>query len=45
MIESLNLLAIRAAKDLDDGAPKGIDYFSLGAADAAVFDFSSIARC
>ena len=43
--QSLNLLAMKAAKDLDDGGTKGIDYFSLGAADAAAFDFSSSARC
>ena len=43
--ESLNLLAIKAAKDLDNGGTKGIDYFSLGAADTAAFDFSLSARC
>ena len=44
-LEALNLLAMKAAKDLDDGGTKGIDYFSLGAADAAAFDFSLSARC
>ena len=33
----------KAAKDLDDGGTKGIDYFSLRAVDAAAFDFSSSA--